>query len=164
MDLWVGDWVRDRNSDRIGRYEGEDYRGVILRYGDDLFIVEPSGLELIPDDQVPTYEMLFEKNKKKKNKAEKQKPFSESLDLHIEKLSPHLAGKQVELILQKQITAARKHIDEALKRRMLKIIIIHGKGSGALQMEIDHILKEYDNVLHTKRIHNGGAVEILFRY
>ena len=96
--------------------------------------------------------------------SESDMPFEMLLDLHIEKLAPHLQGKQVELILQKQLKQARDFIEKAISRRQFQITIIHGKGTGALKMEIENLLEDYREVFFKKQVNDGGAIEVLFRY
>ena len=84
--------------------------------------------------------------------------------MHVNKLAPHLDGKQPEMILLHQLDKARNFIETAIDKHQLTVKLIHGKGTGALKMEIEHMLADYDEILFQNTIHNGGAIEILFKY
>ena len=100
----------------------------------------------------------------RKKTSQQTKDYNDTLDLHIEKLEPSLVGKRAELILIKQLQKAKEFIELAIAKNQFKIILVHGKGSGALKMEIDHMLEDYTEIFFTKRVNAGGAVEVLFKY
>jgi dsDNA-specific endonuclease/ATPase MutS2 len=169
-EFWIGDWVRNKTTGETGTYEGTSRSladKVKVKIHGQVQLMDPGQLEMLTEKEVEAIR-YNERTKKERIPdppgAPKPQPFDDILDLHIEKLAPHLKGKQVELILNKQLDAARSHLEEAIKRRQLKATIIHGKGSGALKMEIEHLLEEYIEVFFTRPVHNGGGVEVIFRY
>lgn len=173
-DFWIGDWVRNMHTGRIGTYEGENNKPgsknknkVRVKIDGRIFLIPVNRLQLLSEKEVEAYRINKHTepyNPKKKSSGFPEDVFKDTIDLHIEILAPHLAGKQVELILQKQIDSAREFIQKAIARRRLTITIIHGKGTGALKMEIDHLLDNYPQVFYKKEVNNGGAVEVLFKY
>jgi len=168
MDFWIGDWVKDPKTGLIGKYEGKiDFQAKINVQGKFYFVKE-SDLTILTDAQI---EKHLEKKKKSTSNKKKTAPgrkktlnFENSLDLHIEKLAPHLVGKRAELIVVHQIQKCRSFIFEAIKRKQISITIIHGKGTGALKMEVEHLLMEFDEVYFTKSINNGGGIELMLSY
>lgn len=167
MDFWIGDWVKDMISGKTGRYEGLENGKVKLRAGDVFLWVSKPSLVLLKEEEIALEQekMLQNIANKSKKKVKKTKSeFNSTLDLHINRLAPHLEGKQPEMILLHQITKARSFIKEAIQKHQLSIVLIHGKGTGALKMEIGHLLMEFDEVLFVRSVNNGGAIEILFRY
>tara|TARA_B100000953_G_scaffold93185_1_gene76002 strand:+ start:1338 stop:1892 length:555 start_codon:yes stop_codon:yes gene_type:complete len=89
----------------------------------------------------------FRKNRKRtfSKKKEKQAPPME-VDLHIEKLVPYLKGLSNHDILTKQIDTARGQLEFAIRKRIQKIVFIHGVGEGVLKAELEYLFSRYDNV------------------
>ena len=170
-ELWIGDLLRSLKSGRVGKYEGDKDGKARVLIEDKIYLIPFSRLEKLSEEEAAEYrlEQLKEPKVKKKkiNDSGDNSPVSDqtnSLDLHIDKLAPHLEGKQPELIIIRQVEAAKAFIEKAIKKRQYSIILIHGKGSGALKMEIDHLLKNYKEVHFTKEVNNGGGTEVYFRY
>lgn len=113
--------------------------------------------------------ILEEKKEPEKRSFSKQKKTSTaevSFDLHIEKLVPTTRGMQAYDMLELQIETAQKHIDFAIKNRIPKIVLIHGVGDGRLRIEIEYILKRYENLWFQEanfQRYGQGAIEINFR-
>ena len=68
------------------------------------------------------------------------------VDLHIEKLVPYLKGLSNHDILTKQIDTARGQLEFAIRKRIQKIVFIHGVGEGVLKAELEYLFSRYDNV------------------
>lgn len=90
------------------------------------------------------------------------------IDLHIEKLvSKHKHLRKSDL-LQIQINHFQKNIQEAIKRKEPKMIVIHGLGKGKLRQEIIKYLRFYPEVQTFRNDYDHrfgfGATEILFEY
>jgi len=89
-----------------------------------------------------------------------------SFDLHIENLVSSIKGMQPFDMLELQIETAQKHIDFAIKKRIPKIVLIHGVGDGRLRSEIEYLLRRYENIWFQDanfRNYGQGAIEINFR-
>lgn len=110
--------------------------------------VEPL-LELERDDVVEALQEKehFRKNKKRafSKKKEKQIPAME-VDLHIEKLLPSKKGLSNHDILTKQLDTARGQLEFAIRKRIQKIVFIHGVGEGVLKAELEYLFSRYENV------------------
>ena len=86
------------------------------------------------------------------------------IDLHIEKLNPSLKHEKPELILNYQTRRCKEFIEYALSSYKSSVLIIHGKGEGALKREVLHMIEDYPEVQHIIEKNDGGAVEVWFSY
>ena len=159
-EYWIGDWVKICSSGRKGKFEGEVNNKAKIKVENKLFLVDLSDIELLPEDEIP---QNLPKSKTYFPKPKKSK-YTNTIDLHIEKLAPAMQNEIPELIVSYQIERAKEFLLKSIERRQLDVTIIHGIGTGALKMEIEALLKSFDEVYFTKSINNGGAIEILFRY
>ncbi len=163
-DFWIGDWVKIVSSGRIGKFEGEVNGKAKVKIEDKILLVTARDLELLDDKDIPKTTISKPKNKYHDKAKSKKINFELPLDLHIETLAPSMINQRTEIILNYQIKTAKEFIEKAIERRRATITIIHGKGIGALKMEIDYLLNQYPEVYFRKTINNGGAVEVLFSY
>jgi len=62
------------------------------------------------------------------------------IDLHSHELIESTAGWTKYDILNHQLDKARETVYEAKRRKIAKVLIIHGKGSGRLKDEVHHML------------------------
>ncbi|NNF32831.1 MAG: hypothetical protein HKN68_01905 [Saprospiraceae bacterium] len=157
-DLWIGDWLKDKATDLIGRYEGPGKDGkVMLRTDHGLISYPIVNLELAeePDED---RELSFETEA-----PINQSMVSASIDLHIEVLNPNYANALPERIRDIQIAAARRYIQSAIDQNLKIFTIIHGKGTGVLKTEILHLLGDFPEVQFTIPKKDGGTVEVWLR-
>ncbi|MBC2840015.1 Smr/MutS family protein [Robiginitalea sp. SC105] len=85
------------------------------------------------------------------------------VDLHIEKLHP--APKQLDTyeILDLQLETARRQLEFALRKRIQKIVFIHGVGEGVLKAELHTLFRRYDHLKIREadyRTYGLGATEV----
>ncbi|MFM1877933.1 MAG: hypothetical protein RLZZ241_799 [Bacteroidota bacterium] len=68
------------------------------------------------------------------------------VDLHIEKLvtKPHLENTYE--ILDLQLEAARSQLNFAIRKRIQRVVFIHGVGEGVLKAELHTLLRRYDGI------------------
>ncbi|MDX1685499.1 MAG: Smr/MutS family protein [Saprospiraceae bacterium] len=159
-DLWIGDEVWIRSKQTNGKWEGQvDAQTAKVRLNHKIFLVKLSDLA------EPRENLRSEKAEKSKSEPQKKVHFdSKEIDLHIEKLSPHRTFQTHHQIVLHQLAKCRQFIEFAIHSRWITVVIVHGKGTGALKEEVHHLLKDYREVYHTIPKHNGGAVEIWFQY
>jgi len=166
-DFWIGDWVKDPKTGEFGTYEGLENEKALVKINDEICHIPLNRLVLISDKEVEAIRMNERtaiSDHSGDGEVEKIAMFQETLDLHIEKLAPHLKNSRTELILNKQLKAANDHIVQAISRRQHRIVLIHGKGKGVLKMEIEHLLDDFEEVFFRNPVHDGGAIEALFKY
>ncbi len=82
---------------------------------------------------------------KKTKSKERYEPTLE-VDLHINQLVKSSKGMTNHDMLTLQLDTARRQLDFAIKKRIQKIVFIHGVGEGILKMELDYLFGRYNNV------------------
>jgi len=82
------------------------------------------------------------KTTKIKNTAAKKIPVME-VDLHIEKLVDNYSGLQNHQILELQLQHAKGKLSFAQKKKIRKIVFIHGLGEGVLRYELLRLFQDY---------------------
>lgn len=106
---------------------------------------------MIATDDVSFSDIIKEKQPTKRPKSAKVKPKERNappmeVDLHIEKLVNSYRGMSNFDILSVQLDTAKRQIEFAVKKRIPKIVFIHGVGEGVLKAELDYLLGRYDNL------------------
>ena len=89
-------------------------------------------------------------NQKKKEVKTKKSVFKTvkkevvlEVDLHAEKLTKSTRGMDNYDILNLQMNTAKHKLEFAIKRKISKIIFIHGVGEGVLKKELHYLLNRY---------------------
>ncbi|MBT8304306.1 MAG: DNA mismatch repair protein MutS [Bacteroidia bacterium] len=96
-------------------------------------------------------EVISEKDSTKKRpkatpkKKEREQPAME-VDLHIHQLIDTTKGMSNHDMLNLQLDTARRQLEFAIKKRIPKIVFIHGVGEGVLKLELEYLFGRYDNV------------------
>jgi len=85
------------------------------------------------------------KNQKRVKPKDRHEPTME-VDLHIHQLVKSYKGMSNHEILTLQLDTARYKLDWAIKKRIQKMVFIHGVGEGVLKMELDYLFDRYDNI------------------
>ena len=68
------------------------------------------------------------------------------VDLHIHQLVKSSKGMSNYDILNIQLETAKRQLDFAIRKRIQKVVFIHGVGEGILKEELHYLFKRYDNV------------------
>ncbi|MCK0160232.1 Smr/MutS family protein [Allomuricauda sp. F6463D] len=106
------------------------------------------------DIAVTNYEAAQIKKQKeqpKKRKAptikskERNTPKME-VDLHIHQLVKSSRGMSNYDMLNIQLDTAKRQLDFAIRKRIQKVVFIHGVGEGILKEELRYLFKRYENV------------------
>ena len=92
-----------------------------------------------------------EKETKKRTAAPTIKPKERSapkfeVDLHIHHLSKSTRGMTNYEMLNLQLDTARRQLEFAIRKRIPKIVFIHGVGEGVLRQELETLFGRYNNV------------------
>lgn len=168
-NLWIGDEVYVYSLKSNAQWEGIDKNGkALIKHKGEIIRVELDDLT-DKSTEVQVDKKLFEL-KEELAEAHKTKPRKyveaslTTLDLHIEKLAPHLTNQPPQMILNHQLTQAKVFIDDAISARKMMINIVHGKGTGALKTEIKNMLENFPEVKSTYDKNEGGATEVWFNY
>ena len=89
------------------------------------------------------------RNKKKSvPKAKERNAPKMEVDLHIHQLVPSTKGMSNFDMLNLQLETAKRQLEFAMRKRIQKVVFIHGKGAGVLQEELKYLFGRYDNVKH----------------
>jgi len=89
-------------------------------------------------------------NTTKKNKPivkpkERNAPKME-VDLHINQLVKSAKGMGNHEILNLQMETAKRQLEFAMRKRIQKVVFIHGVGEGVLKEELNFLFGRYDNI------------------
>ena len=68
------------------------------------------------------------------------------VDLHIHHLSESTRGMTNYEMLNLQLDTARRQLEFAIRKRISKIVFIHGVGEGVLRQELETLFGRYNNV------------------
>ncbi len=146
----------------------EDISGEIVAItGDIVTIVDQDGFEIqyskkelvMEEGDISNYdltphnisEIISEKQFKKNSNSSRIKPKERKLppmevDLHIHHLIPKSKHLDNFEILTIQLDEAKRQLDFAISKKIQRIVFIHGVGEGVLRIELEFLLKRYDNL------------------
>lgn len=159
MDLKIGDIVAvidDPVKGRVVKIESstifiEDEEGFLFNYEiSQLIRVDVEQSELLKSNVSDSYYLSqnsIEKNNKKivrKGKKRKDDQPIFEVDLHIEKLLKSYKGLSNYEILNIQLDTAKRQLEFAIRKRIPRVVFIHGVGEGVLQSELSYLLKRYN--------------------
>ena len=119
---------------------------------------------------VSTDAVLAEKEASKKRKTIKIKPKQRTqptlvVDLHIHKLTDSTRGMTNYDMLSLQLDTVTRQIEFAIRKRIQKLVFIHGVGEGVLKMELETLLRRFDNLKYYAadyKLYGYGATEVYF--
>lgn len=156
-DFWIGDYVLVKSKNLFGKYH-KDGQGdtCLIATKDGIITTHISDVCLADEPEEMSVPILKPKHNKRRLKPQKAK---KEIDLHLDVLDPKRQISQHRM-LDFQIEACRKFLNAALDARYRTVVIIHGKGSGILKQEIQHLLKMSDLVDYSFEINDGGATEV----
>jgi len=95
--------------------------------------------------------IISEKEQSSKRKQPKVRPKERyeptmEVDLHINQLTQSTRGMTHHDMLTLQLDAARKQLEFAIRKRIQKVVFIHGVGEGILKIELEYLFGRYNNV------------------
>ncbi len=142
-------------------------RGIVVKVSLDQIIVEsddgfqlqyaPSELVRIPENetikvsnydaaQVKAEKELPKKRKLQAGKAKERNAPKMEVDLHIHQLVPSTRGMTNHDMLNIQLETAKRQLEFAIRKRIPKVVFIHGVGTGILKEELKYLFGRYDKV------------------
>ncbi|MUU77429.1 Smr/MutS family protein [Winogradskyella endarachnes] len=109
-----------------------------------------------------------EKESKKRKSAPAVKPKERNapkfeVDLHIHHLTKSSRGMTNFQMLNLQLDTARGQLEFAIRKRIPKIVFIHGVGEGVLKQELETLFSRYNNVRYYDadyKTYGLGATEV----
>ena len=84
--------------------------------------------------------------KRKQIKVKQKERFQPTLevDLHIHQLTNSTRGMTNHDMLTLQLDTAKRQLEFAIRKRIQKVVFIHGKGEGVLKLELDYLFGRYN--------------------
>lgn len=85
------------------------------------------------------------------------------IDLHIHQLTNSYKGMSNYDMLTLQTDTAKRQLEFAMKKRIPKVVFIHGVGEGVLKEELEYLFRQYDNVKYydaNYQKYGVGATEV----
>lgn len=103
--------------------------------------------------------------KKKSHKVKPKERFQPALevDLHIHQLTNSTRGMTNHDMLTLQLDTAKRELEFAIRKRIQKIVFIHGTGEGVLKLELDYLFGRYNNLKFYEanyQKYGSGATEV----
>lgn len=128
--------------------ETED--GFVMQFTENELVKRPN----TDDIRVTNYEVAKVKAEKeigKKRKTTILKPKERNapkmeVDLHINQLVKSSKGMSNHEMLNLQMETAKRQLEFAMKKRIQKVVFIHGVGEGILKEELNFLFGRYENV------------------
>ncbi|MGI9550590.1 MAG: Smr/MutS family protein [Aurantibacter sp.] len=96
------------------------------------------------------------------NKKERNAPKME-VDLHIGQLVKSSKGMTNHEMLNLQLETAKRQLEFAIRKRIQKVVFIHGVGEGVLKEELYYLFRRYENVKYYDaeyQKYGTGATEV----
>ncbi len=120
---------------------------------------------LLPEDPGA---ILIEKESSKPLKSIRIKPKQRTqpameVDLHIHKLINSSKGMANHDMLNIQLDTAKRQLDFAIRKRIQRVVFIHGIGDGVLRAELEYLFRRYENMKYYDadfKKYGRGATEV----
>lgn len=161
MAFSIGDYVLvlDENlSGFVRKIKGktisiETDDGFLLDFNTDELVIAESKQTLKKDlfshkninTVISEKEQPTRKPQTKKRAKDRYEPTLE-IDLHINQLVKSSKGMSNHDMLTLQLDTAKRQLEFAIKKRIQKVVFIHGVGEGILKMELDYLFGRYNNI------------------
>ena len=148
--------------------EVQDQDGFSVMYSyKELVVIDRYSLDIEQMSEVP-FSVIREKEGVKKKKSQKitQKQRSAptmEVDLHIHKIVKRGGRLSNYEMLNIQIDTARSQLNFAIKKRISKMVFIHGVGEGVLREELYTLLRRYEGIKFYDadfKKYGAGATEV----
>lgn len=176
MDFKLGDEVSVLDEDLAGVVKKISGKTVIIETTDG-FAMEFNETELIKLNasesdyslsDFSTSEIVKEKQQSNKKKPLKFSPKKQAqraleVDLHIDKLVDSTKGLTNFDMLNIQMDSAKGQLEFAIRKKIQRVVFIHGVGEGVLKMELESLFRRYDRVKYYEadpRKYGIGATEV----
>ncbi len=123
----------------------ETTEGLSLQFTTDEIIRSGNAIQVT---NYEAFQIKKEKEKPRKKKVEIRKGKERNapkmeVDLHIHQLTTSTRGMSNFDILNLQVDTAKRQLEFAIKKRIQKVVFIHGVGEGVLKEELKYLFKKY---------------------
>lgn len=145
----------------------EDTNGFVISF------LESEIMKVGGEIRVTNYEVAQVKSekeipKKRKNTILKSKERTApkmEVDLHVHKLTRNSGNMTSYEKLNLQLDTAKRQLEFALRKRIQKVVFIHGVGEGILKEELGYLFRRYENLKYYDADYQKyglGATEVYF--
>lgn len=147
----------------------EDSDGFEIEFEANELMLSTSGKNIeqaIYDADIEAIKKEKETTKRKNTSAVKPKERHAPMfvvDLHIHHLTDSTKGMTNFDMLNLQLDTARRQLEFAIKKRIPKMVFIHGVGEGVLRQELETLFGRYNNVKYYDadyKTYGLGATEV----
>ena len=144
----------------------ETLDGFAMQFQRNELVVEDAllGNRSAPDDlaAIVAQKEIRKKPKNKKIKAKNRKLPPMEVDLHIHQLTDakHLSNFEM---LNIQLEEAKRQLEFAMRKKIQRIVFIHGVGQGVLRIELEYLFKQYESLKYYDadyKKYGVGATEV----
>jgi len=130
----------------------ESDEGFLLEFAPEELIKIPESSEIRVSRRQVT-EAKNEKELPKKRKQPIRRPKERNapkleVDLHIGQLVPSSKGMTNHEMLNLQLETAKRQLEFAIRKRIQKVVFIHGVGEGVLREELYYLFRRYENITY----------------
>ena len=159
MELSAGDRVELLDDDLSGivqKVDGSEISiktddGFVMSFPHDQLVKIKEDINDIDTDEFDFEQVLEEKKPAKKPKSVPRRSKDKAVppmevDLHINQLVKSSKSMSNHEMLNLQLDTARHKLEFAIRKRIQKVVFIHGVGEGVLKMELEYLLGRYSNV------------------
>lgn len=128
----------------------ETSEGFLMEFRKDEIVKIDVPLKLLQEDPEVFSEVLKEKESFRKRRSQRVKPKERNappmeVDLHIHKLTDARGMSNYDM-LTLQTDTAKRQLEFAMRKRIQKVVFIHGVGEGVLKAELETLFHRYDNL------------------
>lgn len=109
----------------------------LVKVGDDIAVTNYEA------HQIKKVKESFRKRTQKTFKPKQQNTPKMEVDLHIHQLVKNTKGMTNFDMLNVQLDTAKRQLEFAIRKRIPKIVFIHGVGEGVLKEELRYLFKKY---------------------
>ncbi|WP_209399516.1 Smr/MutS family protein [Pseudozobellia sp. WGM2] len=123
--------------------------GFILKFMPSELVIIEGGQIQVSHYEVSQIKAEKEQPKKRQSKSIKSKERNApkmEVDLHINQLTTSTRGLSNFDMLNLQLETAKRQLEFAMRKRIQKIVFIHGVGEGVLKEELYYLFRRYENV------------------
>lgn len=155
MHFKIGDFVAVLDDTLKGTVITATNERVSIKDSDEMiYVYHPSELVLIKDSQHELTKFSDIHSPFLAEKVQQEKPIKSpfkktksevvlEVDLHIDKLKKHTKGMDNFDMLSLQLDTAKAKLEFAIRKRISKIVFIHGVGEGVLKNELTYLFNKY---------------------
>ncbi|WP_190809760.1 Smr/MutS family protein [Flagellimonas sp. S3867] len=112
----------------------------LVRSGQGIHVSNFAVAKVKQEKELPKKKTSISKKPKERNAPKME------VDLHINQLVKSAKGLSNFEILNLQLDAAKRQLEFAIKKRIQKVVFIHGVGEGVLKEELYYLFNKYDHL------------------